>query len=135
MDDGNTGWSLASRRKHPDWNHLPEMQFCTDSFSKESCENIVNWFKHKWNIDCHLRERGVRKDGGIKYRVIINASSIEGFIRLISPHMLPSLEYKVDCKAYLKWRKEKEIANEESYFDELRQEGDEEYEYDIFEEE
>jgi hypothetical protein len=119
MDDGTTDWSRNTRIEHPTWNISPEMRICTDSYSKVSCDNIVNWFKNKWNINCHLRERGLRKDGGTMYRVIIDVVSAEKFIALISPHILPLFQYKIDYKAYLKWKEEKDNAknaNDENNF-------------------
>lgn len=110
MDDGTIDWKKRSKDEHPKWDFSPEIKICTDSYSKQSCDNIVNWFKNKWDIDCHLRERGLRKDGGISYRVIIDASSAEKFISLISPHILPLFQYKINYKAYLKWKEEKDNA-------------------------
>lgn len=130
MDDGTTGWSRDTRTEHPNWNISPEIRICTDSFSRASCDNIVNWFKNKWDIDCHLRENGIRKDGGIRYRVIINAISAEKFIALISPHILPLFQYKINYKAYLKWKEEKD--NRESVDDFFF--GEEEYDDNDFDE-
>jgi len=101
MDDGTTWFSHKSKVK-TGWDITPEISFCTDSFSKKSCENIVEWFKEKWDIKSHLRERGVRPDGKMSYRIIINSVSAYGFLSLICPHIIPSMLYKVDYEEYKK---------------------------------
>ena len=101
MDDGITCFSHKAKVK-TGWDITPEIRFCTDSFSKKSCENIVEWFKDRWGIKSHLRERGVRSDGEMSYRVIINSISAYFFLSLIYPHIIPSMLYKVDYEEYKK---------------------------------
>lgn len=105
MDDGTTDWQRRKRIKG--LNPKPEIKFCTDSFSKQSCDNIVKWFKDEWNINSHLRERGVRTDGGMAYRVVINSDCAYSFLDLISPHIIPSMSYKVNYEAYLEYIRHK----------------------------
>ncbi|MHA1469130.1 MAG: hypothetical protein ACTSSP_01065 [Candidatus Asgardarchaeia archaeon] len=63
---------------------------CTDSFSKESCDLIIEWFKERWNIDCHYRSaRG---------RIIVKFHSVHSFFDLIRPHIIPSMRYKIGEK-------------------------------------
>ena len=100
MDDGTTCWGHKARENG--WNQTPEIRICTDSYSKESCDNIVEWFKERWNIDSHLRERGIRSDGEMSYRVILKYTSAYFFIDLIRPHIIPSMLYKVDYEEYKK---------------------------------
>jgi len=100
MDDGLTCWGDNSRKQG--WNPTPEVKICTDSYSKESCNNIVEWFKERWNIDSHLRERGIRSDGGMSYRVVLKYTSAYFFLDLIRPHIIPSMLYKVDYEEYKK---------------------------------
>ena len=104
MDDGATDWGHRSIVKHPTWNITPESSFCTDSFSKESCDLIVKWFEEKWHIKSHTRERGKTKRGNMKYRVIIDCVSSSDFFNLIRPHILPIFLYKIDYEAYNGWR-------------------------------
>ena len=94
MDDGTAGFSKKTREK-TGWKIAPEIRFCTDSFSKESCDRIVKWFKEKYNIVSHLRENGIRKDGGIRYRVIINSVSAYDLFSLIRPYIVPCMLYKI----------------------------------------
>jgi len=107
MDDGTTWFSHKTKVK-TGWDVAPEVSFCTDSFSKKSCENIVEWFKDRWGIKSHLRERGVRSDGEMSYRVIINSISAYHFLSLIRPHIIPSMLYKVDYEEYKKKKFESE---------------------------
>lgn len=100
MDDGFTDWRYKTREYGG--NPTPEVKICTDSYSKESCDNIVEWFKERWNIDSHLRERGIRSDGGMSYRVVLKYTSAYFFLDLIRPHIIPSMLYKVDYEEYKK---------------------------------
>jgi hypothetical protein len=101
MDDGTTDYSHNKMIK-TGHNIIPSASFCTDSFSKQSCDNIVEWFKERWNIDAHLRKRQRRKDGGMSYRVIIDSTSVDDFLSLVRPHIIPSMLYKVDYDEYKK---------------------------------
>lgn len=93
MDDGSTSFSSKNG-----WNTTPEVRICTDSFSKESCDNIVKWFKEKWNIDSHIRERGLNKEKNMKHRIIIKSTSVYDFFDLIRPHIIDSMKYKIGAK-------------------------------------
>jgi len=104
-DDGTTGFSYKTKEK-TGWNITPEVKFCTDSYSKESCENIVKWFKERWNIDAHYRNRQIRSDGEMSYRVILDSTSVYDFIDLIRPYIIPSMMYKIDYEAYKKKREQ-----------------------------
>lgn len=72
---------------------VSNLVFCTESFSKESCENIIQWFKEKWNISSHLRERQLKN--GVGYRVVIKSESVDKLLDLIEPHLIPSMRYKI----------------------------------------
>jgi hypothetical protein len=85
MDDG-----YADKGKYGITNYI----FCTDSFSSESCDNIVKWFDEKWGIKSHKRERQL--SDRIGYRIVIRAESRDRFISLVEPHLIPSLRYKIE---------------------------------------
>ena len=91
MDDGSTDL----QKRFSQWNVTPCLSLCTDSFSLESCERISQWFKDKWQINNHLRNRGIRKDGGEKIRVIFNADTAYDLIDLMKPHIIPLFNYKI----------------------------------------
>ena len=82
--------------------YTPEVSLSTNSFSLESCNNIVEWFEERWNIKSHLRKAGLRKDGNMSYIVSIKVISAYDFISLIKPHIIPSMLYKVDYEEYKK---------------------------------
>ncbi len=46
------------------------------------------------------------------YRVVIHNNSIENFINLIHPYIIPSMLYKIDYEEYKKWRKKRELLKE-----------------------
>jgi hypothetical protein len=101
MDDGGGDMSKKTRDKHPNWNMVPEFYFCTDSFLKDECEIIIQWFLDTYNIKTHLRYRRRGSTGQDQYRIIINNESSQDFIDLVSPHILPCMRYKIDYNAYL----------------------------------
>jgi len=95
QDDGCTD---KNRKKEEIVNCI----FCTDSFSEESCDNIVKWFEERWGIKSHKRKRQIRSDGKMSYRIIIKKESVDYFLSLIRPHIIPSMMYKVDYEEYKK---------------------------------
>jgi len=100
MDDGTTAFSYSKR----DWgiHHTPMPSFCTECFSYESCLLMQTWFKDKWNISVRLRERQLKESVG--YRIVVNNESVEDFFSLITPHIIPSMRYKIDYKEYARKR-------------------------------
>ncbi len=100
MDDGTT--DMRHRFNKYGSNYVPVCSFCTDSFSDQSCDSIVQWFKSKWNIDAFKRERGIRSDGEMSYRIVVRTISAQVFLDIIRPHIIPSMLYKVDYEEYKK---------------------------------
>jgi len=94
MDDGTTGFSHKTIEKKG-WNITPEVRICTDSFSIEECDLIIEWFKERWDIDCHKRENRPNQ-----YRIVLKSTSVSHFFSLITPYIVPSMEYKVSYSAY-----------------------------------
>lgn len=88
MDDGTTNF-FDSRLKSG-MRCTPEVKLCTDSFSRESCDLIIKWFKEKWDIDSHYREN--------RGRVIIKSTSVYDFFDLIRPYIIDSMRYKIGEK-------------------------------------
>jgi len=101
MDDGTTGFSHKARVR-TGHNITPEVKLCTDSFSEKSCDNIVEWFKDKWNIDSHKRRVRIGSNGKAQYRIVLKSTSVSHFFSLITPHIVPTLQYKVSYSAYKK---------------------------------
>lgn len=94
MDDGYTDW--RQRDILNGINSSPELKICTDSYSEESCDNIVQWFNEMWGIKTHKRKR--KLSDRIGYRIVINSTSVDAFFSLIRPHIIPSMRYKIGEK-------------------------------------
>jgi hypothetical protein len=104
MDDGRTDWWVRPD-KAPPTARTPECLFCTESFSFYGCNLIIQWLRDSYAIKARLRERKLKSSVG--YRVVIDNQSVSAFLALISPHVIPSMQYKVDREAYLVWRHNK----------------------------
>jgi len=87
MDDG-----YADRSKYGISNFI----LCTDSYSEESVDNIVQWFDEEWGIKSYKRERKLKDRVG--YRIVIKSESKDKFIDLIRPHIIDSMKYKIGEK-------------------------------------
>lgn len=105
QDDGMVDWGHRSIIKY-NYNCSPVFIFCTDSFSLESCELIKEWFLKKYDIKTYLKEKEL--SDRIGYRIAVDINSIEKFINLIEPHILPMFKYKINYNQYKKHRKDKE---------------------------
>jgi len=99
MDDGTVDWKYRMRKENK-WGISPEIKICTDSFSDEECSLIIEWFKNKYNIDSHIRYHNKGKFP----RVVIKSTSVQDFFKLIEPHIIPSMRYKIDYEAWKKSR-------------------------------
>ena len=104
MDDGRTDFSQSAKLLGQ--NPTPEFAFCTDRFSPQSCEMIIKWLKEKYDIDSHIRTRDLIDADGI--RIIIDSTSAEKFVKLISPHIIPMFRYKTEYQDYSDVRKDRE---------------------------
>jgi len=105
QDDAKTDFQHREKMR-TGFNMTPVSKFCTDSFSKESCDNIVKWFYDKYNIKTELKEKPLSNRMG--YRVQICNEDTYKFFDLIRPHILPMFQYKINYEEYCKYRKDKE---------------------------
>jgi 16S rRNA G966 N2-methylase RsmD len=106
QDDGTTDFnhrSIVSKN----YNIKPVFAFCTESFSRESCENIKKWFNDKYDINVSLKERILSDKIG--YRIKVDIDSVDKFVELIKPHILPMFSYKINYDVYKDKRESKEI--------------------------
>jgi hypothetical protein len=101
QDDGTTNFS-HKRIEKTGHNITPVMSFCTDSFSEESCQILVNCLKNKFNIDSRLTKVKKLTDGTVPFNIYIKSTSAYDFLSLIRPHIIPSMLYKVDYEEYKK---------------------------------
>lgn len=65
----------------------------TNSFNKDECLLIVDWFKEKWGIECTLQSSN--NNGNKQYLVYIKNESRPKLYSLISPYFIPSMMYKL----------------------------------------
>jgi hypothetical protein len=70
--------------------HGYSFKICTHSFSKENVNLLVDMFKKRFNINSHCYT-----DSGNYNILVIDASSIHDFRRLIEPYIIPSMAYKL----------------------------------------
>lgn len=101
MDDGTVDWNFRS--KEYGWNSQPSISLCTDSFTVEECELIVEWFKTKYKLEPVIRF-SAKKHPHIKF----NTKHTEKFLNIVRPYIIPSMQYKCDYDAYLIWRANRE---------------------------
>ena len=103
-DDGKTDFGYRSivRGMNPN----PSCKLCTESFSKESCENIKDWFKEEYDIEVYLKEKQL--SNGMGYRIAFGCENTKKFFDLIREHVPLMFNYKIDIDTYLKQREEKE---------------------------
>jgi len=108
MDDGVTSWTQKKREEHPNSNFTPEVYFCTNCFPKEMCEVIIAWLKEKYGIESGIKIKSNANKTKQYNLVSIRFVSVGKFFSIISPHILPSMRYKVDYEEYKKWRVRKD---------------------------
>ena len=103
MDDGKTEFN--HREFFDIEQSVPIFTFCTDSFSKKSCQLIKNWFKEKYGILTCLKDKELSDRMG--YRIIVDNQSTDKFVKLIKEYILPMFQYKINYNNYLDLRKER----------------------------
>ena len=62
---------------------------CTESFTSEEVELLINVLNSKWNLKCYK----VRK--GSSYRIIIPSYSISVLQELLTAHIPPMMKHKI----------------------------------------
>lgn len=94
--------------------YTPQIKLCTDSFSVQSCDLIINWLNYKFDIKSHKRQHR-KTDPNKNFRIIINTEDAYKFLQLIKPHIIPSMLYKVDYEEYKKYRQNKNNIAEKEF--------------------
>lgn len=102
MDDGKIDHHHRSSA-----DNSAEIILCTDSFTLEEHNLIVDWFKEKWGIETEIKEQ-LKDNGSIKRRIRIRYTDNDKFLSLVSPYVLPVFHYKIHYKDYLDYRGNKE---------------------------
>lgn len=67
----------------------------TDCFTKWDVARLCNVLKNKYQLNCHERYRGIRKDGQCAYAIYIRSNSVAALKKIIGPHIRPSMYYKL----------------------------------------
>ena len=70
--------------------HQGTADICTESFSKESVQMLVEYFKERFDLHFGLSKRNKG------YRLRLHRKEFSRFVELISPHVIDSLKYKLN---------------------------------------
>lgn len=76
--------------------------FCTDCFSLNEVETLINILNHKFNIKSTLHPRKyIDKylNNIIHYRIKLDRLDLDKFINLVKPYMIPEMYYKLDINS------------------------------------
>lgn len=84
MDDGSTSYKKRNGKIHAVETTL------NTYLSKEQNEVIIGYFKERWGI-----QFGLNKSRG-KYRLRLGTKEAKNFVRIIEPHIIPSMKYKIE---------------------------------------
>lgn len=104
MDDGEASW--GHRQKIRGLNPSEGASLCTESFSEEDLSKIQKYFLDKWGIETGFKKRDLSDGPG--YRIFITKDSLDKFIDIIRPYILPMFLYKIDYNKYIELREDKE---------------------------
>jgi hypothetical protein len=98
MDDGKVDFGIRYS-----YNPTPDIVICTDSFTKQECEIIREWFLEVFQI-----ESRVIKNCKGQPRIRIKSTSVENFFSIVWPHvLLPCFDYKIIKEASAKHIRER----------------------------
>lgn len=80
------------------------MNLCTDSFSIEEVVILINVLIIKYNLNCTIRNK-TKPSGKTVARIYLPASEMQKLRSIVSPHIISSMQYKIN-PSYIK-KKEK----------------------------
>lgn len=72
------------------YKHSSGFSICTDSYSKEEVELLINLLKNKFNLNSNIMKRRVNS-----FRIYIRKKSIENLRTLVGPYFHESMLYKL----------------------------------------
>lgn len=84
MDDGSTSYKIRDGKVHAVETTL------NTYLSKEQNEIIIQYFREVWDI-----QMGLNKSRG-KYRIRMGTREARKFVKIIEPHIIPSMNYKIE---------------------------------------
>lgn len=92
---GIAHWFMGDGYYHT---HKDTIVFCTDSFSLNEVETLINILNNKFNIKSSPHRRKYYDQNMneiIHYRICINRIDTNKFINLVKPYMIPEMYYKL----------------------------------------
>jgi hypothetical protein len=63
---------------------------CTDSFTLEEVELLINVLNDKWNLECYKKKTSISN-----YRIVIPRRSLPVLQSLLGPIMPPMMRYRI----------------------------------------
>jgi hypothetical protein len=90
MDDGNRNIHWHTKKNGLNTIHSRNLVMNIQGFSFEEAEIIKEYFSDKWFVNVKVYKQ---RNKPILY---INAENSNKFINIIEPHIIPSLQYKID---------------------------------------
>lgn len=87
MDDGSYYYNSTNRGSR--------MKIATCSFTDDEQNLMINYFQNKWELNPKINY----DNKNYKYPVLyFNADDARRMVEIIRPHVIPSMEYKLDAK-------------------------------------
>ena len=74
------------------------MRICTDSFSEDSIENLLDVLFVEYDIEGGVKQHKSRPTSPIKLRIHFAGEALQKLIMLIQPYILPDFYYKIDTR-------------------------------------
>lgn len=87
MDDGTSYYAKGRQSK----NIKSSVLFCTDCFTKDDVELLIDTLKENFNIQSSLSKPPTRKG----YRIYIGTREAQKFYDIIEPFIIDSMRYKI----------------------------------------
>lgn len=74
----------------------------TNNFNLFEVENLIQILKSKFNLNCTIQSRISKKTKLPQYYIYIRSQSVNTFVKLIKPYIIPSMEYKLKLRGSFK---------------------------------
>jgi hypothetical protein len=76
--------------------------FYTNNFKLSEVENLVKVLKQKLNLNCTIQSRISKILNKPQYLIYIRSNSVNTFLDLVKPFIIPSMEYKLKLRKSFK---------------------------------
>jgi hypothetical protein len=74
----------------------------TNNFKLSEVENLIQVLKSKFNLDCTIQSRLSKSTNLSQYYIYIRSNSVDNFVNLIKPYIVPTMEYKLNLRGSFK---------------------------------